>query len=90
MEKAMNAFIELDAGRHTREELEAHMKGKLVKCCFCEDYCVFGNNIAPFRKPKHSSGRCCDSCNARRVITARVLRYNLDPRNTQKVCYVPA
>lgn len=88
MEKAVNAFIERDAGRHTREELEAYAIGKLVKCCFCKDYCIFGNNIAPLRKPKHSSGRCCDVCNAYRVIPARVLRYNLT--HDKKVCYVPA
>ena len=77
MEQAMNDFVKRNAATHTREECEAYVKGKLVKCCFCENFCVFGNNIAPLMKPKHSSGRCCDDCNARRVIPARVLRYKL-------------
>ena len=89
MEKAVNEFVERDAGRHTREDLKAYAYSKLVKCCFCDNYCVFGNNISPLRKPKHSSGRCCDACNLSRVIKARVLRYNLN-HGTQKVCYVPA
>ena len=77
MEKAVNEFVQRQAGTHTREECEAYLKGKLVKCCYCENFSVFGNNIAPLKAPKRSSGRCCDECNMRRVIPARVLRHAL-------------
>ena len=42
MEKAVNEFVERHADTRTREECEAYLKGKLVKCCFCENYSVFG------------------------------------------------
>ena len=38
------------------------------KCCICgKDYGEFGNNALPIRE-----GRCCDYCNARFIIPARL------------------
>ena len=38
------------------------------KCCICgKEYTHWGNNAEPVK-----SGRCCDECNATRVIPARI------------------
>ena len=45
-------------------------------CCICgKEFVGYGNNPEPV-KP-HSSGRCCDECNATKVIPKRLeLIYN--------------
>ena len=38
------------------------------KCVICgKEYDGFGNNAEPVKK-----GRCCDECNARKVLPARI------------------
>ena len=46
------------------------MNKKVNTCCLCgEQLYGFGNNPAPIE----SDGRCCDMCNSRYVIPARLL-----------------
>lgn len=41
------------------------------KCCFCgKNYFGFGNNPDPVAKDINK--RCCDSCNSKIVIPARI------------------
>ena len=43
-------------------------------CCICrETYRGFGNNAQPYR-----DGRCCDDCNTRYVLKARMADFELD------------
>lgn len=42
-------------------------------CVLCEDFIEFyGNNPAPLRK----RGKCCDKCNATKVIPERLKEFN--------------
>lgn len=55
-----------------RERLEEYMAKPVtpnkLPCIFCgRDYTSFGHNAAPV-----TSGRCCDECNATKVIPARL------------------
>lgn len=46
------------------------MANEEINCCICGDsFSGFGNNPAPIRL----SGRCCDPCNFRFVIRARLI-----------------
>lgn len=43
--------------------------GKLWYCCLCGLLCGgWGNNPAPLK----ARGKCCDTCNATKVIPARI------------------
>lgn len=50
------------------------MVGKIGKCCLCgKKYEHWGNNPAPLMKDTDKKpNRCCDECNATKVITARL------------------
>lgn len=45
------------------------MKAKIQKCCICGKTIIgYGHNPDPVEK----SGRCCDDCNLRYVVAARI------------------
>ena len=50
-------------------------------CCLCNKVCEneFGNNPRPVAHTKGEEGVCCDKCNVKKVIPARitVIRYKL-------------
>ena len=53
-------------------------KAQMKRCSLCGGtYTGLGNNAQPF------NGRCCDACNQRFVIPARIVRMNAgqDPRH---------
>ena len=45
------------------------MNNKRKTCCLCGESIGFGNNPAPIE----NNGRCCDMCNSRYVVPARLL-----------------
>lgn len=49
---------------------ETAAKYKPYKCCLCKRQKYgFGNNPAPVKE----EGRCCDECNSKKVIPARMM-----------------
>lgn len=47
------------------------------KCCICGlDFLGYGNNAEPIK-----SGICCDDCNRREVLPARMKQYNESLQN---------
>lgn len=50
-------------------------------CCICgKEYTGYGNNPEPVR----ISGRCCNDCNEKRVIPARMLMLSAFTRRDDK------
>jgi len=58
------------------------IQGKLFVCCICGQYHQGdGNNpepVKPAMKKNGSPNRCCDECNFREVVTARIKQLHGD------------
>jgi len=53
--------------KKTADIVQLKMKFRRKTCSLCKcEYVGWGNNAAPF------PGRCCDGCNANKVIPARI------------------
>ena len=73
----INAYGEKidDRDSHYQENLSEATSSKKFICCICgEESEGYGNNPEPVRK----TGRCCDACNRKFVIPARIEAINLD------------
>ena len=57
---------------------------KNVKCCFCGKECEneFGNNPAPVNNDPNA--RCCNECNDKIVIPARILNVMKPKENEEE------
>ena len=46
-------------------------------CVLCDAACIgYGNNPDPVNGLTYNDGRCCDDCNATRVIPARLAQFH--------------
>ena len=73
----INAYGEKinDRDSHYQENLSEATSSKKFICCICgEESEGYGNNPEPVRK----TGQCCDACNRKFVIPARIEAINLD------------
>lgn len=62
--------------------MKGETKGRnKMKCCICgKEIEGYGNNPSPVK----DEGECCDSCNMRYVITARLGRLLFNERKEEK------
>ena len=59
------------------EKMKGRKNMKYYNCCVCgKGYIGYGNNPYPLTKENETEKRCCDECNSKYVIPARIFGYN--------------
>lgn len=75
-DSAPNENVSYNGGRKKVDSMEEHI------CCICgEKFKGFGNN--PYPLTDDENARCCDECNTKYVITARI--FGIKPDEKDKI-----